>query len=61
MPISTDNADLFRAILAMDAYNRGLNAGIKSPGADPDQGLLGTQLGLNYGGLNYGDMISIAS
>ncbi len=46
MGISTTNADLFRAILAMDAYNRGYNAGIKSPGAAADQGLLGSQLGL---------------
>ncbi|MFY8040605.1 MAG: hypothetical protein ACOVN4_13210, partial [Bosea sp. (in: a-proteobacteria)] len=46
MGISTTNADLFRAILAMDAYNRGYNAGIKSPNAGPDQGLTGTMIGL---------------
>ncbi len=28
MGISSSNPDLFRAILAMDAYNRGYNAGI---------------------------------
>jgi hypothetical protein len=28
MGISTTNPDLFRAILAMDAYNRGYNAGV---------------------------------
>jgi hypothetical protein len=56
MPISTDNADLFRAILAMDAYNRGYNAGIKSPGAAADQGLLGTQLGLATIGIARADV-----
>src|SRR3954465_10230732 len=29
MGISTDKPDLFAAILAMDSYNRGYNAGIK--------------------------------
>jgi hypothetical protein len=38
--------DLFLAILAMDAYNRGYNAGIKSPDAAPNQGLTGTHIGL---------------
>jgi hypothetical protein len=33
--------DLFRAILAMDSYNRGYNAGI----GDPVTGLPGTQIG----------------
>ena len=42
MPISTDNDDLFRAILAMDTYNRGYNAGL----GDPNTGLAGTQIGL---------------
>ena len=42
MGISTSNPDLMRAILAMDAYNRGYNAGI----GDPNTGLAGTQLGL---------------
>jgi len=37
--------DLFLAILAMDAYNRGYNAGIKDPNAGQDQGLLGTSIG----------------
>ncbi len=32
MGISTSNPDLFRAILAMDAYNRGYDAAIKKPG-----------------------------
>ncbi len=56
MPISIDNADLFRAILAMDAYNRGYNAGIKSPGAAADQGLLGSQLGLATIGIARADV-----
>jgi hypothetical protein len=43
--------DLFRAILAMDAYNRGYNAGIKSEGAGPREGLTGTQIGLATVGL----------
>jgi hypothetical protein len=38
--------DLFRAILAMDAYNRGYNAGIRSENAGPNEGLTGTQIGL---------------
>ncbi len=42
MPISKE---LMLAILAMDAYNRGYNAGIKSPGAGLNQGLLGNQIG----------------
>jgi hypothetical protein len=46
MGISSSNPDLMRAILAMDSYNRGYNAGIKSPGAGPNEGLIGTQLGL---------------
>ncbi len=46
MGISTSNPDLMRAILAMDAYNRGYNAGIKSPNAGPDQGLTGTMIDL---------------
>jgi hypothetical protein len=33
------------AILAMDAYNRGYNAGIKSPGAGQREGLTGSQIG----------------
>jgi len=37
--------DLYMAILAMDSYNRGYNAGIKDPNATADQGLLGTQIG----------------
>ena len=37
--------DLFMAILSMDAYNRGYNAGMKDPNATADQGLLGTQIG----------------
>ena len=46
MGISSSNPDLFRAILAMDAYNRGYNAGIKSQGAAEREGLTGTQIGL---------------
>jgi ribosome modulation factor len=42
MGISSSNPDLFRAILAMDAYNRGYNAGIGAP----ETGLAGTQIGL---------------
>lgn len=38
MPISSD---LFRAILALDSYNRGYNAGV----GDPSTGLPGTQIG----------------
>jgi hypothetical protein len=45
MGISTSNPDLMRAILAMDAYNRGYNAGIKSPGAGAREGLTGTKIG----------------
>lgn len=37
--------DLFLAILAMDSYNRGYNAGIKSPDAAPNEGLTGSQIG----------------
>ncbi len=46
MGISSSNPDLFRAILAMDAYNRGYNAGVRSPGAPATEGLTGSQLGL---------------
>jgi hypothetical protein len=42
MGISSSNPDLFRAILAMDAYNRGYNAGI----GDPNTGLTGNAIGL---------------
>ena len=42
MGISSSNPDLMRAILAMDAYNRGYNAGI----GDPNTGLAGNRLGL---------------
>ena len=37
--------ELFLSILAMDAYNRGYDSGIQSPGATRDQGLTGGQLG----------------
>jgi hypothetical protein len=42
MPISND---LFLAILSMDAYNRGYNAGIADPNAGQREGLIGTQIG----------------
>jgi hypothetical protein len=42
MGISNSNPDLFRAILAMDAYNRGYNAGM----GDPISGLGGTRIGI---------------
>jgi len=45
MGISISNPDLMLAILAMDAYNRGYNAGIKSPGAGAREGLTGTKIG----------------
>ena len=50
MPISTDNTDLFRAILAMDAYNRGYNAGIGAPNLG--LGGSGTRIGLAIVGDN---------
>jgi hypothetical protein len=37
--------NLFLSILAMDAYNRGYDAGIKSPSAGEDEGLSGNLLG----------------
>jgi hypothetical protein len=46
MGISSSNPDLFRAILAMDAYNRGYNAGIKSTGAPATEGLTGPKIGV---------------
>jgi hypothetical protein len=56
MSISTSNPDLMRAILAMDAYNRGHNAGVKSPNAPLNEGLTGTQIGLATIGLRKGDL-----
>jgi hypothetical protein len=56
MSISTSNPDLMRAILAMDAYNRGYNAGVKSPNAPLNEGLTGTQIGLATIGLRKGDL-----
>jgi hypothetical protein len=44
MGISTSNPELFKAILAMDAYNRGYNGALKDPGSL--FGLVGTALGL---------------
>jgi hypothetical protein len=56
MPVSSE---LFLAILAMDAYNRGYKAGI-----GPDNvglGGIGSQIGSATGVTgSYGDMISIA-
>jgi hypothetical protein len=46
MGISNSNPDLFRAILAMDAYNRGYGAGMKSVGSGPNEGLTGTRIGV---------------
>ena len=39
--------DLFLAILAMDSYNRGFNAGLTRQGVDPRLGLggIGSQIG----------------
>jgi hypothetical protein len=42
MGISNEKPDLFRAILSMDAYNRGYNSGM----GDPNNGLSGTRLGV---------------
>jgi hypothetical protein len=57
MGISNSNPDLFRAILAMDAYNRGYNAGVKSPAAGGYRGVTGELQG-SYRG--YRDGIPIA-
>lgn len=44
MAISTDNTKLFQAILAMDVYSRGYNAGLSSSGSS--SGLAASGLGL---------------
>ena len=44
MSISTTNPDLMRAILAMDAYNRGYNSGIGP--LNGGLGGVGSQIGL---------------